>query len=113
MFEVSFPPTWKSFWMDDFCNDYKRHTFTEPRFQINDSKDTGILVGKNVAQWTADKKEYIYASDLAYPLNTIGELASTPIMQALLHKYDTFQLANGHTVQLPMDRGEGNIEYVP
>ena len=28
-------------------------------------------------------------------------------MQALLHKYETFRLATGHTVKLPMDRGEG------
>ena len=28
-------------------------------------------------------------------------------MQALLHRYETFHRANGHTVKLPMDRGEG------
>jgi hypothetical protein len=28
-------------------------------------------------------------------------------VQALLHKYETFHLKNGHTVKLPMDRGEG------
>ena len=28
-------------------------------------------------------------------------------VQALLHKYETFRLATGHTVKLPMDRGEG------
>lgn len=28
-------------------------------------------------------------------------------MQALLHKYETFHRADGHTVKLPMDRGEG------
>ncbi|NIN71880.1 MAG: hypothetical protein GTO46_08120, partial [Gemmatimonadetes bacterium] len=29
------------------------------------------------------------------------------VVQALLHKYETFRLATGHTVKLPMDRGEG------
>ena len=28
-------------------------------------------------------------------------------MQALLHRYETFRRADGHTVKLPMDRGEG------
>jgi hypothetical protein len=28
-------------------------------------------------------------------------------VQALLHKYETFHRADGHTVKLPMDRGEG------
>ena len=28
-------------------------------------------------------------------------------MQALLHRYETFHRADGHTVKLPMDRGEG------
>jgi hypothetical protein len=28
-------------------------------------------------------------------------------VQAVLHKYDTFTLASGHTVKLPMDQGEG------
>ena len=28
-------------------------------------------------------------------------------VQAVLHRYETFQLATGHTVKLPMDRGEG------
>ena len=27
-------------------------------------------------------------------------------VQALLHRYDTFKRADGHTVKLPMDRGE-------
>jgi hypothetical protein len=28
-------------------------------------------------------------------------------VQAVLHRYETFQRADGKTVQLPMDRGEG------
>jgi hypothetical protein len=33
--------------------------------------------------------------------------AGTYWVQALLHKYETFHRADGHTVKLPMDRGEG------
>ena len=28
-------------------------------------------------------------------------------LQALLHVYETFEVAHGHTLKLPMDRGEG------
>ncbi len=43
-----------------------------------------------------------------YPLENLKELkAGRYYVQALLHKYDTFELANGHSVQLPMDQGEG------
>ena len=28
-------------------------------------------------------------------------------VQAVLHRYETFHRSDGHTVKLPMDRGEG------
>ena len=47
-------------------------------------------------------------SVLGYPLASLSELpAGDYTVQALLHKYETFRLATGHTVKLPMDRGEG------
>ena len=40
-----------------------------------------------------------------------ADLAHVPAgeywVQAVLHKYETFNLSTGHTVKLPMDRGEG------
>ncbi|MGB2086353.1 MAG: hypothetical protein ACPHUE_04465 [Flavobacteriaceae bacterium] len=85
-----------------------KDTLKEPRFQINDSNKTGIIVGKNVNNWAADQKETISANTLAYPIEKIGDLeAGDYFVQALLHKYDTFNLSNGHRVQLPMDQGEG------
>ena len=80
----------------------------EPRFQINDSNETGIIIGKNVQQWTPGQKELFNSSAKAYPIEELNQLESgTYFVQALLHKYDTFNLSNGHTVQLPMDQGEG------
>ena len=80
----------------------------EPRFQINDSDETGIVVGKNVQNWSAGQKETISSNTLAYPIEKLNELEKGEyVVQALLHKYDTFNLSNGHTVQLPMDQGEG------
>ncbi len=80
----------------------------EPRFQINDSNETGIIIGKNVQQWTPGQKKLFNSSAKAYPIEELSQLESgTYFVQALLHKYDTFNLSNGHTVQLPMDQGEG------
>ena len=85
-----------------------KDSIKEPRFQINDSHETGVVVGKNVNQWGPNQKEQLFANTLAYPIETLNDLEEgNYIVQALLHKYDTFQLANGHTVQLPMDQGEG------
>ena len=85
-----------------------KDTLKEPRFQINDSQETGIVVGKNVSNWLPDSKEGISASTLAYPIKDLNALEKGDyFVQALLHKYETFNLANGHTVLLPMDQGEG------
>ena len=80
----------------------------EPRFQINDSDRTGIIIGKDVSQWESGSLETFKSNTLAYPIENLNELESGEyFVQALLHKYDTFNLSNGHTVQLPMDQGEG------
>jgi hypothetical protein len=48
------------------------------------------------------------ASVLGYPLESLGDVpAGTYTVQALLHKYETFRLADGRVLKLPMDRGEG------
>ena len=45
---------------------------------------------------------------LGYPVRNMAELpAGTYSVQALLHVYTKFERADGHTVWLPMDRGEG------
>ena len=80
----------------------------EPRYQINDTKDTGILVGKNVENWKSGNVEGFNSKTLAYPIENLGDLDNGEYyIQALLHKYETFNLSNGKTVKLPMDQGEG------
>ena len=85
-----------------------KDTLKEPRFQINDSNETGIIIGKNVQQWIPGQKESFNSSVKAYPIEELNQLKSgTYFVQALLHKYETFNLSNGYSVQLPMDQGEG------
>jgi len=80
----------------------------EPRFQINDGPNTGQVFGMDVDGWKPGSEIKIDASSVGYPLTTMSELpAGDYTVQALLHVYETFNRADGHTVKLPMDRGEG------
>jgi len=85
-----------------------KDSLTEPRFQVNNSDQTAVIVGKDVQQWKPNTKQTFDASTLAYPVEELNDLEEgSYIVQALLHKYDTFKLSNGYEVQLPMDQGEG------
>ena len=80
----------------------------EPRFQINDSDQTGIVFGIDVENWMPGETISIDPSTFAYPVGTVADIPKgTYSFQALLHKYDTFNLSSGHSVKLPMDQGEG------
>ncbi len=80
----------------------------EPRFQITDDEETQLLFGVNVDGLKPGMAASIDRSVLGYPLKSLAEVpAGWYWVQALLHKYETFHLKNGHTVKLPMDRGEG------
>jgi hypothetical protein len=80
----------------------------EPRFQISDGPKTQLIFGIDVDGWKPGQEAIIDGGALGYPLETIqGIPAGTYNVQAVLHKYETFHRADGHTVKLPMDRGEG------
>jgi hypothetical protein len=45
---------------------------------------------------------------LGYPIESLSDVPPGAYhVQALLHRYETFNRADGHTVKMPMDRGEG------
>jgi hypothetical protein len=80
----------------------------EPRFQISDDADTQLLFGVNVDGLKPGAPAVIDGSVLGYPIKSLaGIKPGWYWAQALLHRYETFHLKNGHTVKLPMDRGEG------
>ena len=81
----------------------------EPRFQ-NDVYDprTQLSFGIDIAQLAPGAAAIIDDSAIGYPLERIGLIPPGEYwVQAVLHKYETFRRADGHTVKLPMDRGEG------
>jgi hypothetical protein len=80
----------------------------EPRFEISDGPKTKIAFGKNVENWTKGQTIEFTGEEFGYPYESMSEVPEGEYyVQALLHKYETFKLATGHTVKLPMDRGEG------
>jgi len=80
----------------------------EPRFQIGDGPDTQLVFGIDVDRLKPGEIVVIDKKVFGYPLKSIAEIpAGEYWVQGLLHRYETFHRADGHTVKLPMDRGEG------
>ena len=81
----------------------------EPRFE-NDvyNPKTQPAFGIDVDGLKPGQEAVIDASVAGYPLASIADLpAGDYWVQAVFHQYETFHRADGHTVKLPMDRGEG------
>ena len=80
----------------------------EPRFQISDGPRSQLAFGIDVDSFQPGDKALFDASVFGYPLRSLSELpAGEYWVQAVLHRYETFNRADGHVVKLPMDRGEG------
>ena len=80
----------------------------EPRFQISDSPKTQQIFGIDVEGLEPGHDAVFGPTALGYPLQSLSQVPVGKYrVQAVLHKYETFHRADGHTVKLPMDRGEG------
>jgi hypothetical protein len=80
----------------------------EPRFQISEDLSTQQVFGIDVDGWKAKQTKVVDADAFGYPRRTLAEIpAGEYWVQGVLHRYETFHRADGHTIKLPMDRGEG------
>jgi hypothetical protein len=80
----------------------------EPRTQISDGVETQMLFGVDVEDWAPGRPATVDGSAFGYPVRSLASVKPGEYyVQALLHRYETFHRADGHTVKLPMDRGEG------
>src|SRR5579871_854057 len=81
---------------------------SEPRFEVNDEAETQLLFGEDIENWQPGASQLIAMHAFGYPIERLKDVpAGDYYVQVLMHKYETFHLKNGHTVKLPMDRGEG------
>jgi len=80
----------------------------EPRFQINEGPKCQQIFGVDVDALSPGADAVFDASVFGFPLTSLGNVPRGEYwVQGLLHRYETFHRADGHTVKLPMDRGEG------
>jgi hypothetical protein len=80
----------------------------EPRLQINEDLNTQQVFGVDVDGLKPGEEAVVDSTAFGYPLRSLSQLKPGDYwVQALLHRYDTFKRSDGHTVKLPMDRGEG------
>jgi hypothetical protein len=82
----------------------------EPRFQIEEGTKSQQVFGIDAKEWQGSAAQLFDSKVLGYPRLSLAHVpAGTYRVQALLHKYETFRRKDGHVVQLPMDRGEGQV----
>jgi putative esterase len=80
----------------------------EPRNQIDDSPQSQIVFGVTVDGWQPDHPQLVDGTVRGYPIRSLKDLPPGDyIMQAVLNKYETFHRADGKTIKLHMDQGEG------
>jgi hypothetical protein len=82
----------------------------EPRFQVRETSaaTSQQVFGIDVDGWKAGEEAVFDASVLGFPAESLADVRPGRYrVQALLHRYETFHRADGHVVELPMDRGEG------
>ena len=81
---------------------------SEPRFRVSPGVNAVQIFGVTADELDPGEQIVIDESVFGYPVDSIADVpAGEYVVQAVLHKYDTFNLANGKTVKLPMDQGEG------
>jgi hypothetical protein len=107
-FSVTLPPTLSSSVDGRLLVIVSRLDEGEPRFQVSDGAAGQPVFGIDVENWAGPKPQTIDGAVRGFPLDSINDIpAGTYTVQALLHRYETFRRGDGHTVKMPMDRGEG------
>ena len=80
----------------------------EPRFQLGGGVNTQQVFGLDVDTLAPGADAVFDATSFGYPVQNLSDVPPGEYwVQALLHRYETFHRSDGHTVKLPMDRGEG------
>lgn len=110
-FAISFPSARSAQPLDGrvllFVSDDGR---TEPRFQSDQyrANSTRPIFGVDVDGMTPGQDVIIDDTVVGWPVRSLRDIpAGDYFVQAMLTRYETFHRADGHTVKLPMDQGEG------
>src|SRR5665647_1084572 len=90
-----------------------KDTSAEPRFQYHVySQDVQPGFGLDVNDLAPGKPAVIDGTVLGWPLKSVNDLpAGDYQVQAILNRYETYHRADGHTLELPPEKGEGQHWY--
>jgi hypothetical protein len=81
---------------------------SEPRLQISNSVRTQIIFGLDVDALRPGQPAALDDAAVGYPIRYLHDVPPGDyFVQVVLHRYETFRRADGVTIKLPMDRGEG------
>lgn len=87
---------------------FSRSDKSEPRLQVERGFQSAQIFGADVAGWRGGQSVTFTPGITGYPIADLRAVpAGSYTVQAVLHKYDTYRLANGKTVKLPAARGAG------
>ncbi len=108
-FEVSLPEQWAdTTLMGRLLVFVSNNDDAEPRFQVSNGPESQLVFGVDVDGFSSSAATSLDATAAGYPLRSLGELPRGRYrVQALLNRYETFNLADGRVLQLPPDKGEG------
>ena len=113
--EVSFPSSASSKPLDGhILLGISTDRSSEPRFQLREEEaESAQFFGLDVDGWMAGTPAVIDSTTLGYPLKSIDQLpAGDYYVQAVLNVYETYHRADGHTLKLPPDMGEGQQWFI-
>jgi hypothetical protein len=80
----------------------------EPRMQINDTPRSQIVFGMTVDGVKPGQPIKLEGNAAGYPVRKLADVPEGDYtVQAVLNIYQTFHRADGHTIKLAPDRGEG------
>lgn len=80
----------------------------EPRFQIKDNDETQQVFGVDIENLKGSIINVKTEDFFGYPVKKLTNIDQEDyFIQFLFHRYETFTRSDGHTVKMPMDRGEG------
>ena len=80
----------------------------EPRDQINFGLNTQLAFGVDVEGMKPGQEIIVNDSTFGFPVRSIKNIPPGDYyVQALINRYETFNLKNGKVVKLPPDQGEG------
>ncbi len=81
---------------------------TEPRFAVNDDVTSAQVFGMDFENYEQGNPIDFDTDSFGYPVKKWTDFpAGEYSIQAFIVKHETFNRADGHTIKMPMDNGEG------